>query len=104
MQGSRFVDCLGRDAVWRSPLPFLLPVSNFIPHGAALLTSPVGLAGDDRCQRPELLRSAFRTLRRLQGTIVLSRCRRFAKALEIHDREPRTRRDVRNNGKTWIVG
>src|SRR5215510_4240817 len=120
---SRFIDWRGRDAACRSPLlPPLLPVSNLIPHGAAVVTSPVGLRRDDWCQRPELLRTAFRTRRGLQGTLVLLRCRRFPKAFEIHDRESRVRmitvivgsgrciqtnsmsttihRAIRNNGET----
>ena len=118
-----FIDWRGRDAACRSPLlPPLLPISNFIPHGATVVTSPVGVRRDDRCQRPELLRSAFRTRRGLQRTFVLLRCRRFPKAFETHDRESRVRmisvivgsgryiqtnrmsttihRAIRNNGKT----
>ena len=68
----------------------LLSIPNFIPYRAALLTSPVGVPRDDRCQRPELLRFAFRTVRRLQVPIV-ARSPRFMRAFKRHDRDSRAR-------------
>ena len=44
------------DSDIRSPPPLaLLSVPNFIPYGAALVTSPIGVPRDGCCQRPELL-------------------------------------------------
>ena len=74
-----------RDSFKHSSSLVLLPVPNFVPYGAALMTSPVGVARDDRCQGAELLRSAFRTLRRLQGAVILAGSGRFPPAFESHD-------------------
>ena len=83
-------DRCGNSAIC-SPSPLaLLPVPNFIPHDAALVTSPVGVKSNSRRERPELLRPAFWTLRWLHW-IALRRSRRLSKAFEPHglDSKPR---------------
>jgi len=69
----------------------LLPVSNFIPDGATLVTAPIGVPSDGRCQRSKLLRSALRTLNWFQRVIIVARSRQFPRTFECHDSASRAR-------------